>query len=162
MMLKPRSSKNSASKTAPNAVKNTPRRDILDLSLFGLDADLEMAHFSLSISGFNDFTWVAYAFADETLDEENEDDEDDDDDEDEDDKKMEDDAPDAATFIMDKIAPGGALDVKMHRKDPREYFLTVIDVRFREYTEMCCDVVDTLEDNLVSSPFFQVSNNMCW
>ena len=151
-MLRPRSAENANHKAASKAVKNTPKRDILDLSVFGLDYELEKAHFSLSISGFNDLTWVAYAFADDTLDEDNEDNDDSEDDED--DGKNEDEQPDANTFIMDKMAPGGEVDAKMHREDPREFFLTVYDVRIREATEKWCDVVDTLEDHLVCSSYF--------
>jgi hypothetical protein len=150
---------NAAPGAARKAAKNTPQRNVLDLSVFGLEHDLEEAHFSLSISGSDDDTWIAYGFADDTLDEDNEDNEDD-----EDNEQNEDEQPDTGEFTMDPMAPGGEVDMKMHRGGPREYFLTVYDVRIREASEKWCDVVDTLEDHLVCLPSRRSScvlSNVC-
>jgi hypothetical protein len=118
----------------------------MDLAFLGLPYHVEKAHFSISISGSNDENWVTHGFADEILDEEEDEDEDDDTDQDE--------TPGSGNFNMDPMAPTGEVDTNMHRKDPREYFLTVYDVRIRLARAKWCDLVDCLEDHLVCSSHF--------
>jgi hypothetical protein len=134
----------SEKRVASKAVKYTPQRNIFHLSVLDLDYDVEEAHFSMSISGSDDDNWKAYGFEDEVLKVDK--------DEDEDDDSNEEGYPDVGTFSMDPFAPGGQVDTKKHRKDPREYALIVYEDRMHVACDEWCYLINTIDDQFVGSP----------
>lgn len=94
------------------------------------------AHFSLTIYGFNDWRWVAYAFDNNHFD----------------DERFEHDLKEetfsSVGFQEEPIIAGTLHDANMPILDPREYFLRVTQSRLRQVLNYWQDIVSHIKRNI--------------
>jgi hypothetical protein len=130
--------------------KNQPRKWI-DLAFLQKispsDSDDEKygiydAQMTLVICGSQNSKWVAWAFADACADDEEDEDEDEDDDGEEEEDEDENDR--YAGFHSDPIASAESRDSNLPFWDPREYFLTVFNLRIARIQNEWLNIVREL------------------
>jgi hypothetical protein len=108
------------------------------------DYELYETQFSLTVCGFDDFRWVSYGFADSDYEEEDTGDEDIDEEVEDGDQS----GGKGPGFIEDPIASCGKIDACHPIQNPREYFLTVFEIRSTEILNEWEHVVRTLERSI--------------
>jgi hypothetical protein len=110
---------------------------------------IQETQFSLAICGLSDYEWIAYAFSDSGVDtlEDDRDRSEEIDQEDSDEDDSEDGNDDDISFTEDPIVSDGQQDTKFSR-NPREYFLTVIDVRLPRITNHFKDVSQIIKKSV--------------